>query len=171
MQQWMKSYLEKLMNGLYIPSLSVTDIMEILIIAVVVYEIMLWIKNTKAWMLLRGLLMLGVFILVAYVFKMHAILYLARESISILAFAALVVFQPELRRALEKLGEKNLFSSFSLFDRGRENLRFSDRTRDALVAACFSMGSVKTGALIVVERAIHLTEYEMTGIELDCIVS
>ena len=169
MQQEIKQILHKLIGDPYIPELRITDIVEILIIAVIVYEIMLWIKNTKAWMLLRGLLMLGLFILVAYVFRMHAILYLARESI--LAFAALVVFQPELRRALEKLGEKNLFSSFSLFDRGRENLRFSDKTREALVDACFSMGSVKTGALIVVERAIHLTEYEMTGIELDCKVS
>lgn len=171
MQQEIKQILHKLIGDPYIPELRITDIVEILIIAVIVYEIMLWIKNTKAWMLLRGLLMLGLFILVAYVFRMHAILYLARESIGILAFAALVVFQPELRRALEKLGEKNLFSSFYLFDRGRENLRFSDKTREALVDACFSMGSVKTGALIVVERAIHLTEYEMTGIELDCKVS
>ncbi|MCI9213095.1 MAG: TIGR00159 family protein [Ruminococcus sp.] len=171
MQQEIKQILHKLIGDPYIPELRITDIVEILIIAVIVYEIMLWIKNTKAWMLLRGLLMLGLFILVAYVFRMHAILYLARESIGILAFAALVVFQPELRRALEKLGEKNLFSSFYLFDRGRENLRFSDRTREALVDACFSMGSVKTGALIVVERAIHLTEYEMTGIELDCKIS
>ena len=171
MQQEIKQILHKLIGDPYIPELRITDIVEILIIAVIVYEIMLWIKNTKAWMLLRGLLMLGLFILVAYVFRMHAILYLARESIGILAFAALVVFQPELRRALEKLGEKNLFSSFSLFDRGRENLRFSDKTREALVDACFSMGSVKTGALIVVERAIHLTEYEMTGIELDCKIS
>ena len=171
MQQEIKQILHKLIGDPYIPELRITDIVEILIIAVIVYEIMLWIKNTKAWMLLRGLLMLGLFILVAYVFRMHAILYLARESIGILAFAALVVFQPELRRALEKLGEKNLFSSFYLFDRGRENLRFSDRNREALVGACFRMGSVKTGALIVVERAIHLTEYEMTGIELDCKVS
>ena len=171
MRQELQQIFHKFIGDPYIPELRITDVVEILIIAVIVYEIMLWIKNTKAWMLLKGLLMLGLFILVAYVFRMHAILYLARESISILAFAALVVFQPELRRALEKLGEKNFFSTFSLFDRGRENLRFSDRTKDALVAACFSMGSVKTGALIVVERVIHLTEYEMTGIELDCIIS
>ena len=145
MQQEIKQILHKLIGDPYIPELRITDIVEILIIAVIVYEIMLWIKNTKAWMLLRGLLMLGLFILVDGLL--------------------------ELRRALEKLGEKNLFSSFYLFDRGRENLRFSDRTREALVDACFSMGSVKTGALIVVERVIHLTEYEMTGIELDCKIS
>lgn len=170
-QQGIKEILLRYIDDIYIPSIRLTDIVEILILTVIVYEIMLWIKNTKAWMLLKGLVMLGLFIVVAYVFRMHTILYLARESISILAFAALVVFQPELRRALEKLGEKNLLSNFSLFDKGRENQRFTNRTLEALVSACYSMGSVKTGALIVVERAIHLTEYEMTGIELDCKVS
>ncbi len=171
MQQRIDVILQGFIGDKYIPSIRLTDIVEILIITVIVYQIMLWIKNTKAWMLLKGLVMLGVFILIAYVFKMHTILYLAKESISILAFAALVVFQPELRRALEKLGEKNFLNSFLLFDKGRENQRFSDKTRNALVDACFSMGSVKTGALIVVERVIHLTEYEMTGIELDCKIS
>ena len=74
MQQEIKQILHKLIGDPYIPELRITDIVEILIIAVIVYEIMLWIKNTKAWMLLRGLLMLGLFILVAYVFRMHAIL-------------------------------------------------------------------------------------------------
>lgn len=171
MKQEIGAFFQEFLRDKYIPAIRLTDIVEILIITVIVYEIMLWIKNTKAWMLLKGLLMLGLFILIAYIFKMHTILYLAKESISILAFAALVVFQPELRRALEKLGEKNFLNSFSLFDKGRESQRFTDHTKEALVDACFSMGSVKTGALIVVERVIHLTEYEMTGIELDCKIS
>ena len=74
MRQELQQIFHRFIGDPYIPELRITDIVEILIIAVVVYEIMLWIKNTKAWMLLRGLLMLGVFILVAYVFKMHAIL-------------------------------------------------------------------------------------------------
>ena len=171
MQEAIMDIIRKYIGEWYIPAIRLTDIAEILIITVIVYEIMLWIKNTKAWMLLKGMVMLGVFILFAYIFRMHTILYLARESIGVLAVAALVVFQPELRRALEKLGEKNLLSNFSFFDKGRENQRFTDETLEAIVRACYSMGSVKTGALIVVERAIHLTEYERTGIELDCLVS
>lgn len=102
---------------------------------------------------------------------MNTILYLAKESINVLAIAAIVVFQPELRRALEKLGEKNLFSNINPFDKNKENQRFSDETLDSIVRACYAMGSVCTGALIVVEQVIQLTEYEMTGIELDCKVS
>lgn len=85
--------------------------------------------------------------------------------------AAVVVFQPELRRALEKLGEKKFLTSVVPFDMNRESVRFGDETIEGIVSASFSMGKVKTGALIVVEQAIKLTEYESTGIKLDCIVS
>lgn len=171
MLDWIKSILDNYTNGMYFPNIHIKDVIEILIVAVTVYEIMLWIKNTKAWMLLRGIIMLGVFILLAWIFQMHTILYLAAQSINVLAIAAVVVFQPELRRALEKLGEKNLLSNINPFDKNRENERFSDQTAEGIVTACFEMGKVCTGALIVVEQAIQLTEYEMTGIELDCKVS
>lgn len=171
MEQWIRRFFDNYVNDMYFPNVHLTDIIEILIVAVIVYEIMLWIKNTKAWMLLKGMIVLALFILVAAIFQMHTILFLARESINVLAIAAVVVFQPELRRALEKLGEKNLLSNINLFDRNKENQRFSDETVESLVKACFDMGSVCTGALIVVEQAIRLTEYEMTGIELDCKVS
>lgn len=171
MEQWISNFFDNYMNDMYFPNVHLTDFIEILIVAVIVYEIMLWIKNTKAWMLLKGMIVLGLFILVAAIFQMHTILFLAKESINVLAIAAVVVFQPELRRALEKLGEKNLLSNIKLFDRSKDDQRFSDETVEGLVKACFDMGSVCTGALIVVEQAIRLTEYEMTGIELDCKVS
>ena len=171
MIDWLKNFIGNYTEGMYFPAIEVKDVIEILIITVILYEIMLWIKNTKAWMLLRGIIMLGVFILLAWIFQMHTILYLAAQSINVLAIAAIVVFQPELRRALEKLGEKNLLSNINLFDKGKDNERFSDMTADSIVSACYAMGNVCTGALIVVEQAIRLNEYEMTGIELDCKVS
>lgn len=171
MIDWMKNFVDNYTGDMYFPAIEVKDVIEILIITVILYEIMLWIKNTKAWMLLRGIIMLGAFILLAWIFQMHTILYLAAQSINVLAIAAIVVFQPELRRALEKLGEKNLLSNINLFDKNKDNERFSDMTVDSIVSACYSMGNVCTGALIVVEQAIRLNEYEMTGIELDCKVS
>ena len=171
MIDWLRNFIDNYTHDMYFPRVQVMDVIEILIITVIVYEIMLWIKNTKAWMLLRGIIMLGVFILLAWIFQMHTILFLAAQSINVLAIAAVVVFQPELRRALEKLGEKNLLNSINPFDKNRDNERFSDETADSIVRACYEMGSVCTGALIVVEQAIRLNEYEMTGIELDCKVS
>ncbi|MDD2979714.1 MAG: diadenylate cyclase CdaA [Hespellia sp.] len=171
MSEWISHFFSTYLSGLYFPNMRITDIVEIGIVAFVLYEIMVWIKNTKAWMLLKGIIMLALFILVAAIFNMQTILFLARGSISVLVIAAVVVFQPELRRALEKLGEKNFLANLVAFDKNRENERFTDETIEGLVSACFEMGSVKTGALIVVEQAIHLNEFERTGIELDCIVS
>ena len=90
---------------------------------------------------------------------------------TVIATAAIVVFQPELRRGLEKLGEKKFLSSVVPLEVGKEYLRFSEETQDNIIDACYNMGRVKTGALIVVEQAIRLTEYESTGIRMDCLVS
>ena len=156
----------------YFPQIRVVDAVEILIITFLFYQIILWIKNTKAWMLLRGILVVALFILVAAVFKMYTILWIAQNSLPVMATAVVIIFQPEHRRALEKLGEKQFVPNMVALDkRGKDNVRFSQKTIDGIVEASFAMGAVKTGALIVVEQAIMLTEYESTGIALDCIVS
>ena len=167
--------IQKLLNSYlgewYMPDVKVTDVIEIMIIAFFVYQVIVWIKNTKAWMLMKGIAVLAVFILLAAVFKMNTILWLAKNSISVLATAAIIVFQPELRRALEKLGQKNFLASIVPFDKNKVHERFHEKTIDAIVNACYEMGKVKTGALIVVERDIMLTEYQNTGIALDSLVS
>ena len=122
-------------------------------------------------MLLRGIAVLAIFILVAFIFQMHTILYIAENSVTILATVAVVVFQPELRRALEKLGERKFLTSIAPFESGRERARFSEDTMESIIDAAYNMGRVKTGALMVVEQAIHLTEYESTGIHMDCVIS
>ena len=171
MDGWRQNFFEIYFKELYFPKIQVTDVIEIIIIAFLVYQLIVWIKHTKAWMLLRGIIVLLVFILLAAIFKMHTILWIATNSISVLATAAVVVFQPELRRALERLGQKDFWTSVVPFERSKESGRFDDKTIDALVTACYEMGKVKTGALIVVEQEIMLTEYQNTGIELDCLVS
>lgn len=155
----------------YFPEIHLTDVIEVAILTFLIYQLIIWIKNTKAWMLLKGIIVLAAFILVAAVFKMHTILFVARNSVTVMATAAIVVFQPELRRALEKLGERKFLTSVVPFETNRERVRFSEETMESMIDAAYSMGAVKTGALIVVEQAIRLTEYESTGIHLDCIVS
>ena len=165
------SMMDAILGDWYIPDVHITDIIEIAILAVIFYQVIRWIKNTKAWMLLRGIIVLGAFILLAFILKMNTILWLAKNSISVLATAAIVVFQPELRRALERLGQRDFWNSFMPFETKKVHGRFKDKTIDAIVTACYEMGKVKTGALIVVERDTKLTEYAHTGIELDCVVS
>lgn len=171
MRQNIHNFLDSYLGDWYMPDVRVTDIIEILIIAFLVYQVIVWIKNTKAWMLMKGIAVLAVFILIAAAFKMNTILWLAKNSISVLATAAVIVFQPELRRALEKLGQKNFLANIVSFDKNKYLERFNEKTIDAIVNACYEMGRVKTGALIVVERDIMLTEYQNTGIELDSLVS
>ena len=166
-----QNFMNSFLGGWYLPDIGVTDIIEIIIIAFLAYHVMIWIKNTKAWMLMKGILVLAVFFMLAAIFKMNTILWLAKNSISVLATAAIIVFQPELRRALEKLGQQEFFANMLPFDKNKYDERFQTQTIEAIVSACQAMSEVKTGALIVVEREIILTEYARTGIALDCLVS
>ena len=144
--------------------------MEILIISFLVYQIMTWIKNTKAWFLMKGIGIILIFILLAIIFEMNTILWIVENVLSIAVIAVVVVLQPELRRALEELGRKKFFASLMPFDKVQTE-RFSDKTVNDLVKASFEMGKVKTGALMVIEQNVKLTEYERTGIEVDGLIS
>ena len=148
MKQYIMHVLGSVSQELYFPDAHLTDIIEILILTYLIYHIAMWLINTKAWMLMRGIVVLGIFVLLAAVFKMHTILFLARNSVTVLATAAVVVFQPELRRALEKLGEKQFLSSIVPFETNKESSRFSEDTMDSIIDAAYNMGRVKTGALI-----------------------
>ena len=171
MFQGIRVFLNDLFNVWTIPNIDIVDVLEVLIITIIAYRIMLWMKNTKAWMLLKGLLVLVFFIFIATLLQMRAILFIGQQSLSVLAIGAVVVFQPELRRALEKLGEKDLFSGINLFSTKYENLRFSTNTLETIVDACSKLSAEKTGALIVVEQSTMLNEYVNTGIVLDSAIS
>lgn len=154
------------------PDMRTTDVVEILIIAFLIYQVMVWIKKTRAWMLLKGIIVILVFVALAGLLQMNTILWIAEKTINVAIIALVVIFQPELRSALEQLGRKKFISSLFSFDfsKGGEE-RFTDRTINELIKACYEMGRVKTGALIVIENEIMLTEYERTGIALDSLVS
>ena len=116
--------------------------------------------------------MILVFILLAAIFQMNTILWIADKTINVGIIAILVIFQPEMRKALEQLGRKRFISTLFSFDNGKNTVeRYSERTVNEMVKACYEMGKVKTGALIVIENDVQLGEYERTGIELDSILS
>ena len=155
-----------------LPGFGVIDIIEIGLISFFVYQFMAWIKFTRAYTLLKGILIVLGFILVAYIFKMNTILWIFRNLANVLVIGVIVIFQPELRKALEQLGQKKFVSNIIPFDSGREvQERFNDKTINELVKACFDMGEVKTGALIVIEEEIRLDEYVRTGINIDGILT
>ena len=168
MNNFIRDYLVKL----YIPRITWTDIIEIVIIAFVIYNVMVWIKNTKAWVLLKGIIIVVIFALIAYILNLKTILWIAGKTISVGIIALVIIFQPELRRALEQLGRKKILFGLFRFNDGREKgERFSSKTAEEIVRACFDMGAAYTGALIVIEQDMVLEEYEKTGITVAGLVT
>ena len=152
--------------------IGVIDIIQVLLLAFLVYKLILWMKNTRSYTLLRGILFIIAFVVLANVFQMEVIVWLMQNVGVVAITAVIIIFQPELRRMLERMGQSNLMSSFLSINRsGEENKRFSDHTLNELVRASYEMSEERTGALIVLEKDIPLDEYEKTGIPIDGVIS
>ena len=153
--------------------MKIGDLVEILILAFLVYHIILWIRDSKAWSLLKGLVIIAVFLLLAQLFEMYTILWIAKNVMTFAITALVVVLQPELRKALEELGRTRMISSVLLFDSSKRKTEegFGEKTMNEITRACLEMGKVHTGALIVIEDEDSLADYERTGIDVDAIVT
>ena len=166
------SLLKEYFYVLFFPKVGLTDILEILIIAFTIYHVSLWVKKTRAWALVKGILILFLCYIIAYLLDMSVILWIFNKTLAIGITALLIVFQPELRKALEELGKKNIVRSIVPFDEQKDkNKRFSDKSINEIIRATVEMANVKTGALIILEKDIVLSEYERTGINLDSAIS
>ncbi|MDE7297391.1 MAG: diadenylate cyclase CdaA [Lachnospiraceae bacterium] len=150
--------------------LHVTDVIEILIIAVVIYYFLRWIKTTNAWAVLKGLLFLLLFWFIASIFKLHAILWIFVNAVGVGITAIIILFQPELRKVLEQIGQREIVPS--IFGSGSEGKSaLNDKDIDELVRGIYTMAKEKTGALIVIEQQIDMQKYIDTGIILDADIS
>ena len=166
------SIIQSFLNQIHVPNLRWTVIVEILILAFLIYHILLWIKNTRAWSLLKGLAVVIVFVGIAALFNMSTILWLVQNVTGIAVMALVVLLQPELRSAMEELGQTNILSSlFNLDNTRTPEGRFSDKTINEIVRASMQMSRVRTGALIVIEQTSPLQEYARTGIDMDALVT
>ena len=131
-----RNFFIKHLSWLSVPAvhISITDVLEIIILSFIVYRILLWIKDTRAWTLLKGIVFICMFILIAKICQMDTIMYIITKGLDMAIVAALVIFQPELRRALEQLGEKKFFSSLIPFENSKEvKQRFTDKTINEIV--------------------------------------
>lgn len=165
---------ENISSVLSMANLTITwvDVVEILIISFLFYHLLLWVKSTRAWNLFKGIMVILIFVTIAALFQMSTILWLAENTLNVGLIAVVIIFQPELRKALENIGANNRLGKFFSFGSGKsETKKFSDETIEELIKASYAMGKVKTGALIVIEDEILLNEYVRTGISVDAIVS
>lgn len=156
---------------IYFPHIHITDVLEILIISVICYYIICWFKNSRAWTLFKGIVVLAIFMLLAAIFELNTILWIFRNTISVGIIAIIIIFQPELRKALEQLGQRNFITTLFDSSTSEKGERFSAKTTNELVKATFEMAKHKTGALIVIEQNVPLGEFERTGIPIDAVVS
>ena len=168
----LNGFMTRYMSWVRMPSITITDIIEIFIIAVVLYYVLAWVKSTRAWQLVKGLMVIAIFLIVAAFLHMDTILWISGKVVNVAAIAIMIIFQPELRSALERLGRNNFLSMFTDFDFTKNTPDIiSDKTINELVKGCFEMGRVCTGALIVIEKDVNLDEYIRTGIKIDSLVS
>lgn len=145
---------------------TVLDILDIVVVAYFLYRLHLMMKNTRAATLAKGLLELLVFMVICRYLNLHVISWLLEKSMTVILVALPVVFQPELRRALEQIGRGKLFHKTSELD----EQEFEDML-DSVAHATKIMSKNKVGALMVFERSTGLEDRIETGVAVDGIVS
>lgn len=149
-----------------IPKMYISDILEIIIIAVIMYYVILWFKKSRAWVLFKGIAVLVLFLLVTSVFHLTVLSWIINRAFNVGIIAIVIIFQPELRRALEELGSKNVL--FELLNIGSPSSGggLSDKSVEEITRAAIEMAKVKTGALIVIKQTHDLKKFEETGIKV-----
>ncbi len=163
--------LKNITSLLSFPKMKFLDFVEVFIIAWLLYYIARWIKNTRAWVIVKGILVILIFWAIASILNFDVIIWALTNAIGVGITALIILFQPELRRALENLGQKSVVSLGLFSDTKEVKEEFCASTVDELVKGSFELAKTKTGALIVIEQEVPLKEYEETGIKVDALVT
>lgn len=167
-----KTFLQDYLVRLSLPKLRPTDIAEIIIISIMMYYIIKWVKTSRAWSLMKGLALVLIFWIVASMLNFNVIMWIFVNAVNVGIIAIVILFQPELRKALDQLGQKNIMTPIFSFSDSKDKMeRFSIYTLEELVHATFELAKTKTGALMVIEMEVSLKEYEKTGIAVDALIS
>lgn len=147
-------------------TISILDIIDIVVVAYFLYRLYLMLKNTRAATLVKGLLVLVLFMIICRWLNLLVISWLLEKSMTVIMVALPIVFQPELRRALEQIGRGNFFrKSSELNEQELEDML------ESVALATKAMSAAKVGALMVFERATGLVERIETGVPVDGLVS
>jgi len=151
------------------PQFGPAQVLDILIIAGILYLILRWIKRTHAWVLIRGIALVLILRFIATVFDLVTLTWLLEHAFTVGLIALVVLFQPELRKVLEQMGRGHYLAPFKIDS--EQKVYASDDTIGEIIKAAKAMSGVATGALIVIEQSIDLGEQERTGTPLDAQVS
>ncbi|TQR16237.1 diadenylate cyclase CdaA [Psychrobacillus soli] len=155
------SFMEQFTN--FMPVNVIVNILDVLVVWFVIYKLITLIKGTKAVQLLKGIFVIIIARVVTDFLGMDTLGWLLENVISIGFFAIIVIFQPEIRRALEQIGRGKLFARSSSMQEEEEK----NRLIEAMTKSVSYMAKRRIGALISIERETGLTEYIETGIQLN----
>ena len=151
----------------YLLTIKVTDILDIVIMAFLLYKVLYFIKSTKAASLLKGLLLFLAALWLSSIMQLHSITFLLSHMVQVGVLALIILFQPEIRRILEEIGSRRFIGLFTHTEVA-DNM---EHTISQTVLACTEMSQSRTGVLIVFEREIKLDDMVRSGTVLDASVS
>lgn len=150
-----------------VPTIQVMDVVDILLVAFVIYKIILMLQTTSSARIAKSIVIILLLTAATSLLNMYLMNYLLDKILEIGLIALVIMFQPELRRMLEKLGSKSFREILSM----KEEQRNIDRVISETVRACEIMSRERTGVLIVFERTTSLEDYQKTGTVIDARVS
>ena len=151
----------------YLLTIQLTDVLDIAIMAFVLYKLLKLVQSTKSGSLLKGLCVFMIALFLSYVLQLHSIYYLMSRMVDMGILALIILFQPEIRRILEQMGSRRIIAFFTHTETGNT----LEQTIGQTVLACTEMSHSRTGALIVFEREILLDDMVRSGTVLDAAVS
>lgn len=154
---------EALINQLAL--VRVTDIIDIFIVTFLIYKVLKFIRDTRTMQLLKGVILLVTIMEVSQLIRLHTVHYLLSNAMQLGLIAILIVFQPELRRALEQLGRTTMGQWFN-FEERTEDIEKGKLIKE-IKESCISMSKSRIGALMVIEREIKIGDIIGTGITLN----
>ena len=145
------------------PGFSFRDAVDIFVVSFLIYRLLLFLSETRAWHMLVGIFLILLLSVLAKILNLHTLSFIFNSLLTIGIFAIFVIFQPEIRKILARLGEKQ----FGVFPSEEE----AEKVMEEVVRACASMSEDRIGALIVFEREVNLDNYVESGTELNARVS
>lgn len=158
---YLSDFFSNILN--FLSMVKITDIVDVIIIAALVYQCARFVRETRAELLVKGIIFVLILLQLSRWFNLHTLRYILQNIVQLGFFALLIVFQPELRRALEKIGRSNAGKILGFKD-------YEDvlsNTIDTVCAAVGAMSKSKTGALICMQRNTKLGDIIHTGTPLN----
>jgi diadenylate cyclase len=162
--------MQESLSMLHLPDIGLTEVLDIIILCGIIYYILRWIRQTRAWALLKGIVIVVLIAFVAYLFELVTVIWVVENALAMGLIALVILFQPELRKALEQLG-RGVGAGLSTFSHQENKGAATSQSIDEITHAVVNMASRRVGALSCMERDVSLQEIADAGIPVDAAIT